>query len=251
MNISQAWTEFLQVVQQCDRGGIVDPGERQDAVRSALVLGNASVPNTVACSISQADSSGRFETPASDGPLAIALDRAQYDAGDGPCVSAARHRRLERIDVMADDDRWPELSHAALGQGVHSSLSLPLMAAPARTAALNFYGGIDGAYTPENVRARAGLLVRAVAILLSESTGQLDAVGPGQMQEVMAERALIDRAQRLIMARDGVDATVAYRRLAQRSVARQCPLSGIARQVLAHGDADADQDQDGSMSDDE
>src|SRR3954462_3150700 len=79
-------------------------------------------------------------TAASTDDLTLTLDEAQYDADDGPCLSAARSERVIRLDDIGADDRWPQFSGAAVGRGVHSSLSSPLRLAGGTTGGLNLYG---------------------------------------------------------------------------------------------------------------
>src|SRR5271154_4285364 len=35
------------------------------------------------------------------------IDEAQYQSGDGPCLDAFRHTRVNRIDSTLEDTRWP------------------------------------------------------------------------------------------------------------------------------------------------
>ena len=51
---------------------------------------------------------GRAITVGSTSRMARALDDAQYAAGDGPCLTAAREGVLVRIDDIAADERWPD-----------------------------------------------------------------------------------------------------------------------------------------------
>jgi hypothetical protein len=137
---------------------------------------------------------------------------------------------------MTGDDRWGELSRQAVSHGVHSSLSLPLPTA----AALNFYGAGVGAYAAARPRALASLVARTVSILLTEGPGRLEDLGPNRIQEMMAARSLIHRAQGMMMERDGTDATTAYHRLAIRSAEESRSLADIARQVLSKSTASTD-----------
>src|SRR3954468_24155402 len=79
-------------------------------------------------------------TMAATDELATALDQAQYDMDDGPCLTAARRQETIRIDSIADDDRWPTFRDAAIGHDIGSSLSLPLIISDDGTfGGLNLY----------------------------------------------------------------------------------------------------------------
>ena len=83
---------------------------------------------------------GRPSTAASTDDDALALDHVQYDADDGPCLTAARHQHVIRIDAMDTDTRWPAFGAAARARGVGSSLSMPLDLGGESVGGLNVYG---------------------------------------------------------------------------------------------------------------
>ena len=82
--------------------------------------------------------------------LATALDAAQYDAGEGPCLSAANDGKTYAMFDVHTDRRWPRFS-AALGERtpVHSVLSFEL--ASKESAALNLFADVAGAFDSESV----------------------------------------------------------------------------------------------------
>lgn len=67
----------------------------------------------------------RPSTMAATNEIALTLDDAQYQAGDGPCLTAAREGRTIRIDQIPADGRWPAFSHAADRAGFGCSLLVP------------------------------------------------------------------------------------------------------------------------------
>ena len=70
---------------------------------------------------------GRAFTMAATGEGAGMLDQAQYDAGVGPCLSAACGEQVVRVDDLAAGTRWPRFRAAGREVGVGSSLSIPLL----------------------------------------------------------------------------------------------------------------------------
>jgi ANTAR domain/GAF domain len=241
---SQNWGELLQIVRQRESGEPLDEPGRQAALALATSLGRASLPDTVGCSISLQTPDGEFITPAAAGTIALDLDGVQYATDDGPCLSAARNQRPERVDAMADDERWPELTRAAERSGVHSSLSMPLLMA-GTPAALNLYARVQGCYRSERARALAGVLARATSALLATAeAAPVEGLSVARVQRTIAERSLIAQAQGVVMARDGLSARLAYRKLAVRSGLRPSALRDVAREVLDAEEAAAGQDQD-------
>ncbi len=67
------------------------------------------------------------------------IDRAQYDAGTGPCLDAMKLNEVMRIDSTHTEDRWPEFSDAARKHGIQSTLSLPMVVDGESVGALNLY----------------------------------------------------------------------------------------------------------------
>jgi GAF domain-containing protein len=79
-------------------------------------------------------------TAAFHGDCALPLDRAQYAADDGPCLTAYRTGKTVAVESIADErDRWPKFAEAAGECGIVSSLSLPLALKTEIVGALNLY----------------------------------------------------------------------------------------------------------------
>jgi hypothetical protein len=82
--------------------------------------------------------SGRMPlTAAHSDSLAAAVDEAQYEQGQGPCLHALDSGDIVAIPDVTRDDRWAGYHAHALAHGVRSSLSLPLQADGLTTGALN------------------------------------------------------------------------------------------------------------------
>ena len=81
---------------------------------------------------------GKPTTAAFTGKTALRLDETQYELGDGPCLSAIRHRGLEQMSTTSDD-RWPAFVAAASKHGVRATMSVPLGNDEVVIGALNLY----------------------------------------------------------------------------------------------------------------
>jgi GAF domain-containing protein len=115
------------------------------ALRRVAETGCSLLANCTAASITLIDR-GRAITVGSTSETAQALDDAQYESGDGPCLTAARQREPVRIDRIDTDHRWPEFSRRALEHGVRSSLSTRLnLSGDDAFGGFNVYGSVvDG-----------------------------------------------------------------------------------------------------------
>jgi hypothetical protein len=235
VELSEEWRRLLDVVECSQDGDSVGPDERQAALDAVMHLGTSSVPDTVGCSVTLRGPGDLFVTPTSNGTIALELDQTQYDADDGPCLSAARHGRRERVDAMGLEERWPAVARHAVTLGVRSSLSVPLgLEVP---AALNFYGREDSCYTSDRSAALAGMVARTTSALLGDTGTRPDGLSSGQLAEALACRTVINQAQGIVMAELGMDAGAAYRTLARRSAAQSRRLTEIAAEVVRSGSA--------------
>src|SRR3712207_442711 len=82
------------------------------------------------------------------GPLALDLDAAQYERGDGPCLHAARTGVAVEIADTRTDGRWPDHARRAAERGNLSFLSVPLLLAgeDEYAGALNIYARTPDAF---------------------------------------------------------------------------------------------------------
>src|SRR6478735_8575408 len=67
---------------------------------------------------------GVFYVAATDGRSA-ALEAAQAETGEGPCVESLLNGHIVQTDDLVADPRWPQLSDAVEGLGVVALLGVP------------------------------------------------------------------------------------------------------------------------------
>jgi hypothetical protein len=163
------------------------------------------------------------------------LDLAQYRAGNGPCIAAAKSGQHIRIKSMTAEDAFPEFTAAARRHGVQSSSSVPLLGS-ARPAALNLYASEADAFDAERPAAVSSLLARCVTGLLqaapvSPRAGDASGV-ESSVSDALAKRELVDEAQRVLMRRDGLSESEAFSWLAHRSRDQRHSIFDVARAVL-------------------
>lgn len=193
---------------------------RADLLNQALAAASELVDDLVACSVTEMVGAG-YRTAASSCGVALALDQAQYYAGSGPCVLAARDGVTGSFGTgtEAGRARFRPLVNAALARGVRSGLSVPLTGTP-RLAALNLYAaGADSLQSDRARRSAAGIGQCVSAILSAgETAGTASGVvTPNQLKAAMADLGLVGRAVHVIMDSDGVNADIALAELATRS----------------------------------
>lgn len=234
MDTHHQWARLLRAASE--PGTPADPGA---LLRQAVELCQDVAPDTVGCSITTLDGN-HFATPVSSGSLALDLDRAQYRAGDGPCMAAAREHQPHSFDAVTDGDRFPGFTEAAVERGVRSSISLPLTG-PAIRSAINLYGASRYTFDAERPRAVAGLLARCVGTLMSrpEQSNPVAAVPAARLEAAQRRSQLIVEAEDILMAVRSLDRPAAMTLLIRRSRAENRSIFEVAREVVDDGAGEA------------
>ena len=159
-----------------------------------------------------------FDTSNATSPDVRAIDEAQYDRAEGPCVHAIRSAHEVVVDLPTG--RWPEFSEKAVQNQVRSVSSLPLLAGERPMGALNLYSRLRPSLGSETLRLARGLAAQAAVVLANSTALTVARMTNLQLQEALQTRDVIGQAKGMIMARERVDAEEAFdilRRASQRT----------------------------------
>jgi GAF domain-containing protein len=173
-------------------------------------------------------SRGELMPKASTGGAPLLLDRLQQQLGDGPCINAARHQSVFRIEDTRQDQHWPAFSAEAARLNVLSMLCVPLWVDERCLGALSLYGGHAAAFTGMHERV-AVLLATFAALALAE------AQHTEQMHDALGNRDAIGQAKGILMERYKIDADTAFGVLARTSQDQNIKLAAVAGQVAESG----------------
>jgi hypothetical protein len=234
LSTHQQWADVLRAVNR--PGADAHP---EALLRQAVELGHDVAPDSVGCSVTTIDGD-QYHTPVFSDGLALDLDRAQYQAGDGPCMFAARTKQQEHFDARTDGERYPGFAEAAVARGVGSSISLPL---PNRhlAAAINIYATSPHAFNTERPRAVAALLARCVSALMSppDLAAQPDGepVPAAKVEAAQARARLVTDAESFLMSSRSLSRSDALALLIRRSRAEGRSIFEIAREIAGDGAA--------------
>jgi serine phosphatase RsbU (regulator of sigma subunit)/putative methionine-R-sulfoxide reductase with GAF domain len=92
-----------------------------------------------------------FTTPAASDSVPGAVDRIQYETGQGPCLDAIRHHSVFITEDLRTETRWPAFAaRAAAETGVLSMLSFRLFLDASTLGSLNLYSAAAGAFTDDS-----------------------------------------------------------------------------------------------------
>lgn len=171
-------------------------------------------------------------TAAASDPRTLAVDRAQYQVGDGPCLQAYRTRSVQRVVVDEAMQQYPHFALAAHAAGVRSFLAAPLLVRGDGIGALNLYSaqthGFAGLDEAVVVLFAAQAAVAVANSRLYQSARTLSA----QLELAMSSRAVIEQAKGVVMAVKAVDADTAFDLLRRTSQVENRKLRQVAVSVV-------------------
>jgi hypothetical protein len=173
-----------------------------------------------------------YRTAASTDPAATAVDQAQYQSHEGPCLDA-----VDAPMVYAQsfpDERWPTLASRPTESGVQSALSYRLAAVSSGTAdsgggSLNSYGVTPHAFN--DTAQEIGLILAAHASVAARAVDErstLESLGR-DLQQVLQSRDVIGQAKGILMERLKITPEDAFDLLRRSSQHLNMKLQDVAR----------------------
>ena len=164
----------------------------------------------------------------------IALDDAQYDSAQGPCLAVLGQPDPIVLEDAADlDDRWEHFTRTAKELGVHSTLSMHLpVDSEGLAASLNLYSKRHLELGDEHVRAATPFAEQLAAAMLTVEASRATAQLARDMADAMRSRAVIEQAKGMIMADHKIDADAAFERLVELSERSNVKLRDVARKMV-------------------
>jgi GAF domain-containing protein len=175
---------------------------------------------------------GEPETAAVTDDRAVEIDKAQYTAGQGPCLHAASTRQVVRVTVAGVRERWPDFADAAGQAMVASYLSAPLVIDEEYSGSLNLYGTQPHGFG-ELDAALLELYTAAAEAALRGARRYLRArEHTGQLRTALSSRAVIDQAKGIIMAARQVTADEAFTIMVEQSQRQNVKLRDLAQRFI-------------------
>ena len=212
--------------------------EQQDDVEqtlNAIVHGAVgTVPGAEQASISVVQRRREVHTRASTSELPRAVDRAQYETGQGPCLDTLFEQATVRLPDMAVESRWPEFTKRATDIGVGSMLSVQLFVEGDDLGALNLVSKDTDAFSEESEQI-ALLFASHAAVAMSGALHQ------EQLQRAVHTRQLIGQAQGILMERHKITDDRAFALLARASQDTNRKLVDLAAELVRTGNIGSDQ----------
>jgi GAF domain-containing protein len=171
-------------------------------------------------------------TAATTNEQAGAVDDAQYKAGEGPCLQAAKTGQVQRVSVSEAHGRWPAFTQAAAKLGVASYLSAPLYIDTEYNGSLNLYGGQPHGFHKLEAALLELYTTAAEAALRNARRYLQSREQVGHLREALTSRAVIDQAKGVIMGARRVTADEAFTLLVEKSQRDNVKLRDLATRFV-------------------
>jgi hypothetical protein len=206
-----------------------------------LRIAEAAVSTIAGCrmaSVTLLERSG-YQTAASTDRAATAVDQAQYQFHEGPCLDAVGAPMVYAQSFP--DERWPTLASRPTESGVHSALSYRMAAASSGTAdpgggSLNSFDVIPYAFN--DTAQEIGLILAAHASVAARAVDErstLQSLGR-DLQHALLSRDVIGQAKRILMERLKITPEDAFDLLRRSSQHLNVKLRDVARGLAETGE---------------
>lgn len=199
--------------------GIVFAGQSAEATLEAVAaLAQRTIPGCDAASVTFVEN-GKPRTTVSTAEVAASIDRHQYGRNEGPCLEAIKTQTTVRVDSYEDESRWPAFLPAVRGEGIQSSLSLPLVSLDDPVGALNLYSRAVAGFAQAEPVGEAFAARAAVTVANARAYHRATDLARN-LTLALEHRDVIGQAKGILIAQDGVTSEEAFdilRRASQRS----------------------------------
>lgn len=204
-----------------------------DAVHLLAQAIKDAVPGTIGAGVSLLDSRGRRTSSGYTDSLVKQADAAQYETGQGPCLTAWAAEESVLIDDLADDARWPDWRRAVAELPIGSVVSAPLVAAKECVGALKLYAALPRTYDSSSARLLERFASPAATLLSHIQTSEAPLRMSERLQASLYSRDLVNRACGILMERHGLSYQAALQDLMRQALDRKTTLREASENTIA------------------
>ena len=168
---------------------------------------------------------------ATDGRSA-ALEAAQAETGEGPCVESLLNDQVVHTDDVTHDPRWPNLAANIGGLGVGALLGVPIHVGKTSVGSLNVYTDAGCSWSDAEVAALRAFGLVVEELLQQALTSRQRHVLAEQLDRALSTRVVIDRAVGVVMAEQRTDPMTAFNILRTQARSQRRKVIDVAAEVL-------------------
>ncbi|TDC53231.1 ANTAR domain-containing protein [Jiangella ureilytica] len=197
-----------------------------DALRSIVHAAVSIVPGAQYAGISVVEGRATMRTPIFSDDLVAAVDRAQIDLDEGPCLDVLYQRHTVHSADLADEPRWPRFAARAVELGVRSMMAFQLYVKDGDLGGLNLYSRHPGAFADDDSEEIGMLLATHAAVAIA------DALRIADLTRAVASRDIIGQAKGILMERHNLSDDQAFALLVRMSQTTNTKLVKIATYII-------------------
>jgi len=176
--------------------------------------------------------SGVLSTMASTSSRASALEIAQLQAGEGPCIEAFHRGRVVTIDDIERSFTWAPFRDMAISMGFRSVHAVPLRLRTETIGAINLFGEEPGALDEEDAAVAQALADVATIAIIQHRTARENTAVRWQLQSALDSRVLIEQAKGVLAQSLGISVDQAFCKLRGYARSHSEPLQQVAEAVV-------------------
>jgi GAF domain-containing protein len=161
-----------------------------------------------------------------------ALEAAQEETGEGPCVDSLVHDVVTSTSDLVRDERWPVLRAEVADLGIHGLLGVPLHLGLSSVGSLNVYRDEPYEWTERDISA-IGAHAQVIEELLAVAMrAQRNHTIVSQLTTALENRVTIERAVGIVIASTGLDPAKAFNQLRLLARSRRVRVAQLADEVI-------------------
>ena len=184
----------------------------------------------------------QIATPVSSDPIALEIDRFQYEFHEGPCLDAILTDPIHYSEDLTTDDRWPTFGPKAVSLGMRSLLSCRL-SSDVTLGSLNLYARVPDAYDAiDRTKAiifasHAGIALGAAGVLAdAEISLGAEMKRAENLEIALTTREVIGQAEGILIERERLTPEQAFDVLRKASQNLNLRLRDLAQYVVDTGE---------------
>lgn len=165
-----------------------------------------------------------------------ALERAQEELGEGPCVDSLVLGEVVACEDLSTDPRYRRVGAIVSGHGIRAVLGVPVRLGGAAVGTLNVHRDQPHAWDDSDVTAMRAFAGVVEALLRTLLVAHRNSRLAEQLTYALDHRVEIERSIGFLMARRGLDAVAAFDVLRRASRSSRRKVGDVAADVLAGKD---------------
>jgi GAF domain-containing protein len=224
--------------------GLLLTTEKVDRALQQFTAGaHETFPGSTGAGVTLFGEHGRGSSAGATDPLVLLVDEVQYELEQGPCSTARETKRTVLIHDVAADNRWPLWTRAMSSQPVRSVISVPLLAGTGCLGTIKIYSAQPGTFDETTALALEKLAAPAALLLDNIQTSETPRRFSKALTAALTSRDSINRAQGILMERDGLSPDSSFRKLLRLARTSAHPMTAICTEIIAgtrHSSHDGD-----------